>query len=181
MFVLSDYHNMILIKYFFCRSILVTTGIFVFVGTVCDVLFFDNPGHHSIGTLSILSCFSLIRNTRIVFHTKSVQCSKGISIEQRFTYLHGVRTLFIIWIIMAHCCSLMPASITMPFSFIARYPHDMIQMFQKNRTFGNFLNNGTLAVEAFFVIRYLFGQRYSPYLSGSRSLFNSIFALVECY
>lgn len=136
--------------------ILLTAIVLVMLGTGCDLLCASSqPKTHEWSFLCTLKCFSLARNTRVVFHIRHSDLYRKSShrIEHRFTYLHGVRTLFIVWIIIAHSCSLMPTSITMPFSFIARHPHDMIQMFERNQTFGNFLNSGTLAVEAFFLIR----------------------------
>ena len=117
------------------------------------------------GFASILISFSLVRNTAILFGNKTHGAKQNASapqlapkklathIEHRFAYLHGVRAILVLWILAAHACSLIPASIIMPIAFLSRHPHDMVQMAKNNGLFGNFFNNGTLAVEAFFLIR----------------------------
>ena len=118
---------------------------------------------------SILKCFSLIRNTAILLGNKAHDTNKCGSltkqnsasdykknvnnIEHKFSYLHGIRTILLLWILAAHAVSLIPTSIIMPVSLLSRHPHDMVQMAKNNGIFGNFFNNGTLAVEAFFLIR----------------------------
>ena len=119
----------------------------------------DIFGGHKLETKSSLTsipiCFSLIRNTTILFKNQPTneKQQNDSDIEHRFVYLHGIRAILVIWIIATHAVSLIPASITMPVAILARHPHDMIEMAKNNGVMGNFLSNGTLAVEAFFFIR----------------------------
>lgn len=139
----------------------------VLIGTLVDICSSTQTAKTK-STLSIRSTlisFSVMRNTAILF-TGKCQTQKKESrnsartlktdtneIEYRLAYLHGIRVLLIFWIIVTHSVSLIPASIAMPVAILARHPHDMVQLAASNGALSNFLANGTLAVEAFFLIR----------------------------
>lgn len=125
--------------------------------------------------VSFLLCFSVVRSTAVLFrrspgHQQKVSRSKDHhdnekadddddevnnynKIEHRLSFLHGVRAALVAWIVTAHSIALLPASIAMPVAMLARHPHDMIALAAKNGLLSTFFNNGTLAVEAFFLIR----------------------------
>lgn len=139
---------------------------FVMIGTLVDICSSTQPAKTKsiLSVRSILISFSVIRNTAILF-TGKCQTQKELlnsartlktdanEIEYRLAYLHGIRVLLVLWIIATHSVSLIPASIAMPVAILARHPHDMVQLAASNGALGNFLANGTLAVEAFFLIR----------------------------
>lgn len=152
---------------FLYRAILGAATGLMLLGTVVDAISSSSEKEftpNGLSFTSVLICFSVIRSTTILFGLKSQsQATENAvsvkkepdNIEKRFAYLHGVRSILILWIIVAHSSSLMPASIIMPVAVISRHPHDIMQMTENNGILGVFFSNGTLAVEAFFLIRFV--------------------------
>ena len=149
-------------------------AIFVLAGTLVDIVVFsvaksnDQRSEHSFQksrsqfttlTLKVLRCFSLIQNTGILLfgqlpkNKTSKAETPDIRIEHRLAFLHGIRVALVAWVVAAHSMALLPASIAMPVAMIARHPHDMLMLAEGSRLSSTFFNNGTLAVEAFFLIR----------------------------
>lgn len=155
-------------------SILAAVAIFVLAGTLVDIVVFsvaksnDQRSEHSFQKsrsqfttliLKVLRCFSLIQNTAILFGQlpknkifKPAETPET-RIEHRLAFLHGIRVALVAWVVAAHSVALLPASIAMPVAMIARHPHDMLMLAEGSRLSSTFFNNGTLAVEAFFLIR----------------------------
>ncbi len=153
-------------------SILAAVAIFVLTGTLVDIVVssksYDHCSEHSLQksrsqftalALKVLRCFSLIQNTVILFGqstrnkiSRSTE-TPDTRIEHRLAFLHGIRVALVAWVVAAHSVALLPASIAMPVAMIARHPHDMLMLAGSSRLSSTFFNNGTLAVEAFFLIR----------------------------
>ena len=119
----------------------------VITGTIVDCLISNS----SWTLFTILRCFSYIQNSAKLF--RIVPYEEMSSVQHRLSFLHGVRTILMIWILVGHSCALIPSVVTMKVSMVARFPHHFISVYQLQEPMGNFISNGNFAVEAFFMIR----------------------------
>lgn len=74
--------------------------------------------------------------------------------NKQFQYIHGVRALASIFIIICHAYGLFPVPLLMKVSTYSRYPNDLkriSKMFLSQPIF-----NGALIVQTFFTMRFVF-------------------------
>ena len=121
--------------------------VLVITGTIIDCL----SKNSSCTLFTFFRCFSYIQNSIKLFHI--VPYKEMSLVQHRLSFLYGIRTILMIWILLLHSCALIPSSAIMKVSLLARFPHQFISIFEVQDPVSNFISNGTFPVEAFFLIR----------------------------
>lgn len=114
----------------------------VIIGSVLDLFI-----SRDIFVIDLLKCFSMSKNIAILFKISSFNSNR----EYRLQFIHGIRVLGTIWVVMAHTSGFVLVTILTKISPFARYPEDPI-MYSKG-ILSQYVMNASLAVQIFFIMR----------------------------
>lgn len=115
---------------------LVVLGTILDICSTSDFLVFD-----------LLKCFSFIKNTKILFRISN----QKIDSEYRLQFIHGLRVLGTVWVILAHSSGFVLVTILTRISPFAHYPDDAIE--NSKTLLSQYILNASLAVQIFFTMR----------------------------
>lgn len=135
------FYKSLLYDNFFCylRMILVIHIVLVSIGTLVPIGATGN-------FLKLLSCFSAIENTRILF-----QVNEQSNDHRQYRFMHGIRVFSIYWVVFAHVL------LFHPFLELPDRVSPVSTLTNKDKIIRNpmshFIVNAGLAVGTFFLLR----------------------------
>ena len=102
--------------------ILVLPWFFVIPGTIYETIYGSSKDNNTLFGQILLS-FSMLSNTRILFRMVD---NKSI-LNAQFQFVHGIRAIAAIFIVIAHTSGMVFLSYQMRVSVLARHPNDLIE------------------------------------------------------
>lgn len=122
------------------RTIVLLPTVGVLLITFCD-MFISLP--------SVLQCFSIFENVHVLLNLELQPTT-----IPSFSFVHGIRAICSIIIVIAHSGGFVLMHYTMIVSFLARHPNDMIAI--SRLMFTQPFHNGALIVFIFFMLAGMF-------------------------
>lgn len=133
-----------------CRLIFATIWGIILASSVLYALLGPTRMHKtSSAMLSVASCFALQRNIHLLFHIAPPRPE-----TERYQFVHGIRALASVFIVIAHSSAFILTLHEMPISYLARHPHDMRAIAQ--RLWAQPVSQGALIVLTFFILSGMF-------------------------